>query len=384
MPAAGRSGQADALVVGGGPGGCAAALALLRAGCSVLLLEQSTQPRYRPGEVLPPAARPLLAGLGLLKRFSAQRHLQAGTVRCRWGSPQAADVDLTFHPHGPGWHLDRAEFDEMLLDAVRAGGGQVIRGVTVRAARRAETGGLRMESTGSGWLPTTSAPVVVDATGRSRVVARALGVPRLGVDTLVGLVAIGRCPPPAGPVRVITLIEADEVGWWYAGRLPGGRVVAALLTDADLIPRGRVALAAFWRDRLGRTELASGEWAGVADPPAVRVVAAGTSRLAEPAGPGWVAVGDAAMTFDPLSGEGICAALRSGISGARAAEQMLSGTADAQREHVTDAARMFQDYLRLRAHYYTQGRRWDTEFWRRRTGHPRCADAAADELHGGR
>ena len=369
MPGAGRSGQVDALVVGGGPGGCAAALGLLRAGRSVLLLERSTRPRYRPGEVLPPAARPVLAGLGLLERFAAQRHLPAGTVRCRWGSPQAADVDLTFHPYGPGWHLDRAGFDEMLLDAVRAGGGRVVRGATVRAVRRTGAGGLRVESSGPGRLAPMSAPVVVDATGRSRAVARALGVPRLDVDTLVGLIAIGRCPPPTGLVRVITLIEADEAGWWYAGRLPGGHVVAALLTDADLIPRGRVPLAAFWRDRLAATELVSGEWAGVADPPAVRVVAAGTSRLAEPAGPGWVAVGDAAMAFDPLSGEGICAALRSGVSGARVAERMLSGTVDAHREHVTDAARTFEDYLRMRTYYYGQGRRWDTEFWRRRTEH---------------
>ena len=115
-------------MVGGGPAGCAAALTLLGAGRSVTVVERSEMRRPRVGEILPPLVQPALAGLGLLERFRAQGHLPSYLLRSAWGQDDPYDVDFTFHPYGPGWHVDRTAFDRLLLDAAEERGARVRRG----------------------------------------------------------------------------------------------------------------------------------------------------------------------------------------------------------------------------------------------------------------
>jgi flavin-dependent dehydrogenase len=360
-----ESRRAEVLVVGAGPAGCATALALLAAGRSVTVIDRAAPAAVGWGEVLPPAAWPALEGLGLAGSFREQRHLPARIVRCRWGTGPAYEIDLALHPYGGGWHLDRGRFDAMLRDAVRARGGSVERGA-LRRVRRDD--GQWLVSMGARFGP-VRADVLVDASGRARAVARRLGAGRSALDALVGLVAVGPTVRAEGPVRVATVIEAADAGWWYAGRLPGGRVVAAFLTDPDLLPVGRDRLPRFFAAALARTALVAREWVEVAGPATLRVAPAGTGRLGCPAGPGWLAVGDAAMAFDPLSGHGIAAALDSGLRAGAVVDRMLSGDGGAHVDHARIADAAYRAQLRLRAHYYGQERR-QTPFWQRRRPDP--------------
>jgi flavin-dependent dehydrogenase len=353
--------HADVLVVGGGPAGCATALTLLPTGRSVVVVDPGGRARAGVGEVLPPAAWPLLERLELTEPFRAQHHLPARVLRCRWGAGPPYEIDLALHPYGGGWHLDRGRFDAMLRGAVRARGGAVVRGAVRRVERG--RGGWRVDR-GARSEP-VHARVLVDASGRARVVARRMGAVRSALDSLVGLVAIGPTAVPAGPVCVTTLIEADDAGWWYAGRLPGRRMVAAYLTDPDLLPAGRDRLPAFFGAGLARTALVAEEWTDVVGPASLRVAPAGTSRVTSPAGPGWLAVGDAAMAMDPLSGHGVVAALRSGVEGGAVADRMLAGDAAAHLNHVRALDEEYRAQMGLRAHYYGQASR-RTPFWQRR------------------
>ncbi len=96
--------------------------------------------------------------------------------------------------------------------------------------------------------------------------------------------------------------------------------------------------------------------------------AAQSRRLDPAAGDGWLAVGDAASAFDPLSSSGITKALRSGIFASYAIGDLLergdgSGL-ERYRRYVQDE---FEGYTRVRARYYAEERRWpESDFWRRR------------------
>ena len=62
--------KSDVLIIGGGPGGAAAAMFLLREGIVPLILEQEEFPRFHIGESLTGEAAQLLRRLGLKERWS--------------------------------------------------------------------------------------------------------------------------------------------------------------------------------------------------------------------------------------------------------------------------------------------------------------------------
>ena len=97
-----------------------------------------------------------------------------------------------------------------------------------------------------------------------------------------------------------------------------------------------------------------------------QAVAAQTARLECSTGEGWLAASDAALTFDPLSSQGLFHALASGLCAARALEEELSGTGSALPQYAEECAPIFQTYLGRRAAFYDQERRWPGNgFWKR-------------------
>ena len=319
----------------------------------------------RVGEVLPPLVAPALAGLGLLERFRAQGHLPAFALHTVWGDGAPTEVDLTFHPYGPGWHVDRAAFDGLLLAAASERGAHVRRGTTVRSVASGPNGWeVQLAGAGGGRV---EASFVIDASGRAATVARRIAAaPRLHDDG-VALVGFLQAGPTHATQRVVTIIEAAADGWWYAGRLPGGRVVAAFLSDADLLPREPRRFAGFWQERLAATSLVAAHCAGGAVEAGPSLVRTATSRLGEVGGDRWLAVGDAAMAFDPLSSQGVCAALESGRQGGLAADRALAGDPRAVDAYAAVMETTFRDYLQLRAFYYGREGRWPAStFWQRR------------------
>ncbi len=94
-------------------------------------------------------------------------------------------------------------------------------------------------------------------------------------------------------------------------------------------------------------------------------------RLERPAGDGWVAVGDAASTYDPLSAEGVSKALRSGMSASQTIHNYLRGNGEVLDEYVVGVAKEFEDYLAQRVRYYRREARWPASlFLSRRQTNP--------------
>ena len=84
-------------------------------------------------------------------------------------------------------------------------------------------------------------------------------------------------------------------------------------------------------------------------------------RLDRVAGPGWLAIGDAATALDPLSSHGLGNAL---FTGMRAADAIASGNFD-DYERAVD--KMWNVYVSRRRELYASERRWPSSpFWSRR------------------
>ncbi|MET7645871.1 FAD-dependent monooxygenase [Streptomyces sp. NPDC005426] len=373
-------GPVDAAVAGAGPAGAVAAFVLASTGHRVLLLDEArpSSPHaghcaFKIGESLPPAARPLLRDLGLLDDFLAGEHPKSTGTYAAWGSAALQGQSHLFDPYGHGWHLDRLRFDAFLRDAAVAAGAEVRRATVLKRLGSR----LIVRERGSGAVTELHSRWTVDATGRRCVIGRRHGR-RRQQDGLVAAYAVFREHRPADrehpeDCEARTLVEAAPHGWWYTTRVPAGRLVAHL-TDPDLADPALRTPQGFWRGVTGTSHVRLRlEGYDPAATPLPRWAPAHGLRLTPAAGPGWVAAGDAALAFDPLSSQGILTALHAGARAGQTVAACLADagrTADALADYTAFLDGVAAAYHRNHAHAYDQERRWPLNpFWqRRRTG----------------
>src|SRR5215213_9445087 len=105
----------DVAIVGGGPAASVTAWMLARGGASCVILERGDDAGDKPGESLPPSARPLLEQLGLWDALEADGHLPCHGNRSSWGSDAIDEQPFVFSPYGHGWHVDRRKFEALLI-----------------------------------------------------------------------------------------------------------------------------------------------------------------------------------------------------------------------------------------------------------------------------
>lgn len=344
----------DIAVVGAGPAGCAAALTAHRAGLRVLLLGDDRARTSWAGESLPPGAGDLIEALFGPAWLDGQ--VRAHGTQSVWGSPDLVPTEFLAHPLGDGWHLDRSRFDRALLDAV------VAAGVTVERARVTGIEHCRAHWSVKAGAGSHRARWVVDASGRGGAVVGRLNVRRRSFDEQVAVVAV--VPQPSGALAV-TSVEAVEYGWWYATPLPRRRMVVGLLTDRDLLP-APVQRVDWWNAGLTATTLirdVAGRPDRVVRP---RVYPAETSVRDRLHQGGWACAGDAAVSWDPLSSQGLVTGILMGSRlGAALAEADPKGPALEAWEH--DYRMLLEEHLGLRRHYWALETRWPrARYWSRR------------------
>lgn len=366
----------DVAVFGGGPAGCATAIALRRLGHSCLIVERSNFAEMRVGETLPPAARRPLAALGLWDRFLEAGHLPSVAIDAAWKTNEPQSHEFIFNPYGNAWHLDRRRFDASLADEAQRAGAEVFRSAQLLSCEVDGTAGWHIEvAAGSSHL-IGQARFVVDATGRAAAFARKQGAKRDVHDYLIGVTGRYRALTPEPAAAGSMLLEAVETGWWYCAPLPDARLVLTFMTDGDLHARaGHAGTHDFARSLLQTTHALT-RVHGFALENSPGVMAANSSLLSSICGPNWLAVGDAAATYDPLSGQGILKALESGILASLSIGRHLAGDSASIVEYATKVRSDFDRYLALRNIYYAKGSRWPkSPFWQRRCS-PNIDDVA--------
>ncbi len=350
-----QSYQTTVLVLGGGPAGGAAALELAQAGCDVVLLERQTTSGWKIGETLPPEARVHLQRLKHWETFQQSGHLPCyGIVSC-WGSSVPVEKDFIMNPYGHGWQLDRAKFESALLQAAEDAGCQVFYG--------AEASTVQYQS--QEWLLETSvgefrAEWLLDCTGRNGLFAEnGLAGSFEQLQDYVSLYCI--LNSPTGKDRDgRTYIESNQFGWVYSALMPNGSRIVAFLTDRDLISSATTA-SQWLQQRIQEGSEIKRLLQDNAYPPIEKVhqVNATSGRYQNFAGSRWILVGDAGMTFDPLSGWGSTKAI---VSAAAAVQMVLSGS-----NYQAACEELWKSYLRQYRDYYLAELRWsDSPFWSRR------------------
>ena len=364
-------------MVGGGPGGSAAAAQLARKGRSVVLLERERFPREHVGESLLPASVPVLERLGALPAVEAAGFLPKYGATMVWGSdpePWSWYFRETNRSYPSAFQVVRSEFDRILLDHARACGADVREGhralEVVFGDGRARGVRYRREDGGEGFA---AARWVVDASGQAALLGRALGL-REWDDFFRNLAIYGyfegaeRLP---GPDATNIFIESCEHGWCWTIPLHTGRASVGVVLDAGAGQRaiaGRGAEGAF-RDLLAAAPRTAALLRRATLAAAPRVVRDWSYRSRELAGPGWLLAGDAACFVDPLFSSGVHLALSSGLL---AAACVVSSLRDPAIEGPAAAAyrdlclAQYRNFHQLAKLFYASNRSAESYFWEAR------------------
>ena len=306
----------DVIIAGGGPAGASAAIHLAMQGARVLLAEQKKFPRAKLcGEFISPECALHFERLGVVDRMLAAEPARlTETVFYSRNGKNVSVPSTWFGASGIALGLSRAEMDERLLRRASDVGAHVREDAQVVELLFEGTRvcGVRLRSSGIEEL--CGAPVTIDATGRTRALAR-----------LVGKHANGSQPRRAPLVAFKAHLEGARVApgaceiYFYRGGYGGltsienglsnlcfiasARDVRASNADAECVMREIVC-----RNRRAAHTLAHAQarssWL------AVSLDGFGRHYVAPAAG--LFAIGDAASFIDPFTGSGMLMALESG------------------------------------------------------------------------
>lgn len=355
--------SAEIAVVGGGNAAAAAVRALRDRGRSVVVIANEPVAGFHIGESLSRSAEEELRRLDVLDPYLREPHLETQSRFSIWGNDEL--VEDSAWPAAPhhGWCLDRSRFNSFLWAQANATPHHRITSHVERAEDEGETwmvalrGGDRVR-----------ANIVLDCSGRAAVIARRQGE-RAQIDRLVAAYAVLPRIDDSIEPTLGSMVESISLGWCYSVVTPDRSMVVALFTDSDLLPDGITSSLEHWQEVVGAAEMTRKriDTAGYAMDAAPRVVDASTRVGSVLATRRWLAAGDAAVCFDPLSSHGITTALWSGRAAAEAADEILAGAAGEPDEYDTVFRSGINQYLLDRRNMYALERRFETSpFWRRR------------------
>ena len=363
-------------IVGAGPAGCATALSLqksakeLEQDISISLIMPNEKGLPAIGETIPPAASERLNELGLAHLLN-DGHLECPGSISIWGNEEPGYNDLFFTPVGKGYHLDRNYFNSQMLEACRLSGIELLSESKVVDVTMGKSNCV-LTLNNNGQSRAVHSDFVVDASGIQASIARKLGTARNEYDSVISLCAFYDAPK-LNHARAHTLVSTAKNGWWYATRLPTGQVLVSMCTDVQTLKQEILDDPNNWFNQFKKSG-----WfyqtckehfqSDFISPKQLHIRVAPSAILSNCIGKQWLAVGDAASSYDSMTSAGITKALDHGLYAGKAiANSLIKNCQNELKEYQQRIFDDFNQYLKLHQQLYMAEKRYpDSRFWQRR------------------
>ena len=306
--------DADVAVLGAGPAGSTIASRLARLGYRVQVFEASPFPRPHIGESLPASILPLLKELGVREEVETAGFLRPAGAIVHWAGEIRHRTDVA-----NGFQVDRSRFDSILLQAALSHGVSISQPARVTHFTRSNAGEWHLSVQASGAIRSFACRFIVDATGKKGSLP---GRKRLNLQPpTLALCAYWMDVKLSG---IETLIEASTDQWYWGAPLPDGSVNATVFVDPMRVgKKSDIGSGDLYLQLLQCSKLLSACCNG-RQVTAVQACLAGASRVLDPIGDDWLKIGEAAISLDPLSSQGVQNAIVSGLQGAAIVNTLLT------------------------------------------------------------
>jgi len=301
----------DVAVIGGGPSGASAAITLANFGYGVLLVDRAVFPRDKLcGDFINPVNWPILQELNVSQDVLARQHAEVRKFRLT--ASNGTEVATALPMRGAqklGLGLRRYYLDHLLIERAKRDGVRVVEGARVkRLCKNAEGWVLQFERAGE---PVSHrARIIVGADGRNSWVARRLGVAsveRSRRGSVGFAVQLRKIHGLDGS------LEIHQFPGGYAGlvRVDTETVNLCFTVERSCLPQS-VSFEALRNFQLNKNPFLRAELVDTETCGDLRSVSPVYFPPRKCFGDGFLLVGDAARVTEPVTGEGIYLALRSG------------------------------------------------------------------------
>jgi flavin-dependent dehydrogenase len=355
------------VIVGGGPAGSGTAIALRNEGINCALLEKSELTDFKPGETIPPNARPILLKLGIARLLEKVQHETCLGNLVIWGDDVPRIRYYLSEPSGNGWHINRSFFEDQLHKLAIEKGTKWLGGWSLSYVKKKNGHFIINAQDKKGRQREIESQFVVDASGRASILARKLGVGRIRLDRLTAYCAL--VEQYTDPFGRTSFIETVTDGWWYAAPLANEKIVLNFMTDVDLHSVTVSTLQDWMFEKLQQTKHLKKKL--IIDDARylknLKIKPVNTSCLEQITGEGWLAVGDSACMYDPVSSFGLTSALGGSLYAAQAIKHHLDGNLVALDTYCSVQQNSFNRCMLMLMHHYKSEQRWcKSLFWQRR------------------
>ncbi len=351
--------QTDVAIIGGGPGGCTAAMCLGALGIRSLIIEKDDFPRYHIGESMTGECGALVRSLGFTAAMKQAGHPEKQGVKVfgpsghsSWFVPVMRRTEAGALEDAFTYQVRRSDFDSMMMEAATQRGAEVLRAEALAplwAADGRTMTGVRVRHR-DGREEEVRATVTLDISGQRTFFAHrnvTSGKVPGRYDKQVAIFSQVANPlrDGGGPDRTkhpdnTLIFYKSKFHWaWFIPLdaevvsvgvvAPGAYFAAQKESKADYLRRELASLNPELTRRLTSTELIE----------EARAIPNYSYHCRTFAGPGWMCVGDAHRFIDPIFSFGLHVTIKEAVEAAPVVARYLGS------ERKDDSANPFQAHM---------------------------------------
>ncbi|MEP0266180.1 FAD-dependent monooxygenase [Dokdonia sp.] len=348
--------KTDVIIIGSGISGLVLSLLLKRKQIPHIVLDRLQKQKVMAlAETLPPSAMTLLEELELLKLFEETALRKTYGYHSIWGSKTIQTKHFfDNNPFKYGLKIDKQTIRDTLKTNAETHilSYDLLENIAITSEKVCISTRYQKEK------QHIQGKYIVDATGRNRALLHSLQIPIHHYDELISF----SCHIPRAKHKHMVhdvFTESFAGGWGIVSGLCKNTQVMTLYTAKNTGLHKQLTDYSNWKTILADTKYLR-KFLSKEIPDTILGGKANSSAPQHMAGNNWLAIGDAAMAFDPLSSHGITNAIYT----AHRASQALIASSYTLENYKQDMQGIFTAYLDTKNKLYQREQRWSKEaFW---------------------